>query len=119
MLQFCMKKLYFAKIAFFICLISIEYLATTSRHFEVVELSYDKLNHIFAFAVLFVLLSAFKLSFTCKVVILFLFGLQIEIVQSFLPFRSFSFYDILADIIGIFTGFLINNTIKKIYDKIF
>lgn len=103
----------FLKISFFITLISIEYLATTSRHFEVVEKSWDKLNHFFAFFVLYLLFSfGFKnLKALYKIFFLMMFGLQIELVQHFLPFREFSLLDIFADGVGVFMGYYLKKAL--------
>ena len=50
------------KFAFFTCLIVIEFLATTSREVAVNGLFWDKINHAFAFFVLFILANfAFKI----------------------------------------------------------
>ncbi len=102
-----MKRLF--RILFLITIIVIEFLATATKGVESITLGWDKLNHAFAFAVLYVLMSfSFKkLGTVYKVLLLFAFGLQIEIVQSFLPPREFSLFDIAADIVGIFFGFLI------------
>ena len=94
------------RVLFFIALVGVEYLATTSRHIPLVESLWDKFNHFFAFAVLYVLLSFgfVTLRFWHKAVLLLLFGMQIEIVQSFLPSRYFSLLDVVADSIGIVIG---------------
>jgi len=93
-----------------VILLVIEFLATATVGVESVTLGWDKLNHLFAFMVLYILMSlAFKdLGIVYKVLLLFAFGLQIEIVQSFLPPREFSYLDISADIAGILFGFLIS-----------
>ena len=94
------------KFAFFACLITIEFLATTSRQVVVNELFWDKINHAFAFFVLFILANfGFKIRKIWIIFWLIIFGLQIEIVQSFLPKREFSLLDIIADFIGICIGF--------------
>lgn len=112
---------FISKFMFFTCIIAIEYLATTSRHFEVVEKSWDKANHFLAFFILFLLLSfAYpKFKLTYKSILLLLFGLQIESVQHFLPFREFSFFDIFADGVGLGIGGFIYPYVKKWYDVIF
>jgi hypothetical protein len=43
--------------SFYICIIAIEYLATTTQTIKVVENSWDKANHFIAFMVLYILLS--------------------------------------------------------------
>ncbi|WP_347564838.1 VanZ family protein [Campylobacter mucosalis] len=60
-----------------------------------------------AFSVLYFLLNfAFKLEILTKISLLLVFGIQIEILQSFLPSREFSLIDIIADFIGILGGIL-------------
>ena len=94
---------------FFISLVIIEYLATTSREIEVVQNSWDKANHFIAFMVLFVLLSfGYRhLNLAKKIMILSLFAVQIEIVQYFIPCRSFSLLDIFADMVGVGIGYVV------------
>lgn len=69
----------------------------------------DKLYHFIAFMVFaFVYRLAFKQT---KIFLIFMFsialGAFIEIVQYYLPNRSFSFADLIADILGAFVGLLI------------
>ena len=94
------------RLYFFICLFSIEYLATTSIHIEVVEGMWDKSNHFIAFFTLYILFSfAFKnFALVKKAGALLLFGVQIEIVQQFIGRSAFSGLDILADCVGIVLG---------------
>jgi VanZ family protein len=79
-------------------------LATTPLEYSVVSGINDKLNHIFAFFIL-ALLADF--SFTEKkfsVVIfipLFCYGLTIETMQHFLPYRMFSLFDVAANAVGL------------------
>ena len=103
------KLQYVATIAFFICLIAIEYLATTTLQIKPLENSWDKANHFVAFLSLYVTLSfAYpKLDVFKKVTLLLAFGLQIEIVQYFLPNREFSLLDVVADGVGIALGVVI------------
>ncbi|QSZ41663.1 VanZ family protein [Sulfurimonas aquatica] len=110
----------FFKVALFICLIAIEYLATTTVHIEVVENLWDKANHFIAFFTLYILLTlAYKnLSLIIKVFYLLLFGVQIEIVQYFIPERYFSFLDVVADSIGILIGVMVMLFYKKVFSKI-
>lgn len=94
------------KIMFFVCLVSIEYLATTSVHISVVEGMWDKSNHFIAFFTLYVLLSISynQLSIVKKFLLLLLFGVQIELVQELIGRSRFSVLDIVADTIGITLG---------------
>lgn len=89
-----------------ITLLVIEFLATTTMRIEAVESVWDKANHFSAFFVLYVLLSFAYREFglVVKVVLLVAFGLQIEIVQSFIDGRYFSLLDVVADTIGVFIG---------------
>jgi len=95
--------------SFYICIIAIEYLATTTQTIEVIEHSWDKANHFVAFMVLYILLSfGYKyLSLIKKILILLTFAVQIEIVQYFIPGRDFSFLDIIADMVGLFIGWIL------------
>jgi VanZ family protein len=112
-----MKKiqyLYFKFKAFFITtflvsLAVIEYLAITPSPDNHLALGWDKLNHFFAFLVLYILLSLsfINMKMKIKVVFLLIFALHIEVIQYFTPSRSSSFADIVADIIGIFAGVFI------------
>ncbi|PID47371.1 MAG: teicoplanin resistance protein VanZ [Proteobacteria bacterium] len=110
-----MKNL--AKISFFTCIIIIEYLATTSNHMKLMENTWDKSNHLLAFFALYILFAfAFEKCLSkCKILALLTFGIQIECVQYFLPYRDFSFLDIFADGVGIFLGFLAIFPLKKIF----
>ena len=100
--------------AFFFTLCVIEYLATTTRHIVIVENMWDKSNHFLAFMTLFVLLSfAYqKLTTWQKVGLLFLYGIQIEIVQSFIPGRFFSLLDVVADMVGVGIGYILYRVLQ-------
>jgi len=100
---------------FYICLVSIEYLATTTREIKPLEHTWDKANHFIAFMTLYVLLSlAYRnLSVVIKIVLLLAFGMQIEIVQSFIPGRDFSGFDVVADSVGITIGIVVYYLYEK------
>lgn len=104
-----------SKILFIIALVAIEYLATTTIAIKPLEHSWDKANHFIAFFVLFSLLTYAHsyLSNYMKFYIIILFGIQIEIVQFFIPNRDFSLLDIFADSIGIFIAMLFLYFVKK------
>ena len=97
------------RVYFLICIVAISFLATTTIQIEVVESSWDKANHFVAFFTLYALLTfAYKnLNIVQKIALLVAFGLQIEIVQSFIDGRYFSLLDVLADSVGILLGILI------------
>tara|TARA_Y100000768_G_scaffold333685_1_gene273855 strand:- start:90 stop:440 length:351 start_codon:yes stop_codon:yes gene_type:complete len=48
-------------------------------------------------------------------VIVLAYGILIEIVQRFLPYRSFEYLDIFADFLGIIVGFMIIKILKNLY----
>ena len=50
-------------------------------------------------------------------VIVLAYGILIEIVQRFLPHRSFEYLDIFADFVGIIAGFIIIKILKNFYPK--
>ena len=106
-----LKSMNLSKISaafFFIFLIAIEYLALTPAQIKLIENSWDKANHFIAFAALYATLhfGFSRLNLGAKVAILLAYGIQIEIVQSFVPGRYFSLLDIVADGIGIVFGIL-------------
>jgi len=96
------------KVYLLICILAIEFLATTTIHIEVIESFWDKAKHFTAFFTLYILLSfAYRdLGLFPKVALLVAFGLQIEIVQSFIDGRYFSLLDVVADSVGILLGVL-------------
>jgi len=96
------------KIAFYFTLAVIEYLATTTVEIKLIESIWDKANHFSAFFVLYILLSLAytELTTRSKAVLLLLFGMQIEVVQSFIDGRYFSMLDVVADSVGILLGVL-------------
>ena len=104
---------------FFIFLISIEYLALTPAQIKLVENSWDKANHFIAFAALYVTLhfGFSRLNLGAKVAILLAYGIQIEIMQSFVPNRYFSLLDIVADGISIVFGILLSRILGRILDR--
>jgi hypothetical protein len=66
----------------------------------------DKINHIAAFVTLAVIMyRAYPQSFRKIAAYLSAYGIFIEIVQHFLPNRTFSFADFAADLIGIAFGY--------------
>jgi VanZ family protein len=85
-------------------LAAITFLATTRQEYPLVKDLSDKANHILAFYVLALLVDfSFpkeKLGFA-KVSALLTYGLLIEITQSFLPNRTASLLDLVANGVGI------------------
>lgn len=106
------------KVFFYLSVLIILYLATTTVEIKSLENSWDKLNHFFAFFVLYVLLSfSFKnLTITSKIIILTFYAFLIEIIQYFIPNRDFSLLDIFADFIGLIFAMLLLFFLKKLFN---
>ena len=111
------KQIFLYRILFCIAISIITYLATTEQSYPVISNFNDKFSHVFAFLVL-----AFLADFSFpeysynyyKITALFGYGVLIEIIQYFIPNRQFSFYDMLADLIGLMLYMLLLPVIKKI-----
>ena len=70
----------------------------------------DKINHFLAYAILslnFGFLSTKIRSYFIGIPFLIAYGLLIEFFQGFVPGRDPSFYDALANSVGVFLGFFI------------
>jgi VanZ family protein len=97
-------------------------LATTTLGYPVVSGINDKLNHIFAFFVLS-LLADFSFPenrfFPTIFFLLMSYGLSIETIQYFLPYRMFSLFDVAGDAIGIILYRISLPLVKKSTDTIF
>ena len=92
------------RIAFAVTLVVVSYLAVTPKEHTVSLLVSDKLNHMAAFLVLAGLLdfSFPRVEFNItKAGTLLGYGLLIEVVQYFLPFREFSLLDLAVDALGL------------------
>lgn len=98
-----------ARACFAVCLISVSYLALMPvEHLPTVS-TWDKANHFVAF---FVLTNLLYLCFAKHplinvVVWLTAYGLLLELLQGLSNFRVFSYFDLLADVIGISAGLAI------------
>ncbi len=86
-------------------LIVISFLATTSSSVPVVENINDKVEHVIAFYAL-ALLADFSFPRTnfgrAKALSIIVYGFAIETTQYFLPYRTFSLFDLGADAAGLF-----------------
>jgi VanZ family protein len=101
------------------CLIAITWLAFTERPPKLTEATWDKLNHVFAFAVLSICAwrSVPRISQWWRIIGLLVYGIGIEVVQGTLPHRSASGLDILADTIGLMIGESCRWLISKLTDQ--
>jgi VanZ family protein len=82
----------------------ITHLATTPQQYPVFKHVWDKASHIAAFYVLALLID-FSFPKTnlgvSKIIVLLTYGVLIEVIQSFIPNRTPSLLDLVADGIGI------------------
>jgi VanZ family protein len=77
----------------------------------------DKILHFLCFAYLTIIFKFARFTdqdFWVYVIVLG-YGILIEIVQMYIPYRSFEFFDILADLIGIFCASLLIKLAKDFY----
>jgi len=79
----------------------------------------DKLLHLFCFLYLTIIswLSRIIYKELWLYVIVLAYGILIEIVQIYIPYRSFEFLDIFADFLGILAGIFFINFFKDLYPK--
>jgi VanZ family protein len=93
-----------ARIGLVVAVAAISWLATTDSAVPGLEHSSDKANHAVAFLVVSLLADR---SFPetrfgiAKILAVLAFGVAIEVVQYFLPYRDASFLDVVADAAGI------------------
>ncbi len=90
---------------FLLTTVTVFYMAVTSEGVSLFATPYeDKINHFMAFFTLSLLLNRSSSKYDARirnVTALLLFGIFIEFVQSFLPYREASVYDVIADLGGI------------------
>ena len=77
----------------------------------------DKLLHFFCFLYLTILswLSRIISTELWLYVIVLAYGILIEIIQIYIPYRSFEFLDIFADFLGILGGIILIKIFKNFY----
>ena len=99
------RYVWFYRILLLLLFLVISYLAFTPRRFPIIERTWDKLDH---FAAFFALALATDFSFPrlkygiVKILPLLAYGVLIEIIQHFLPYRDFDLRDVVADAVGLF-----------------
>lgn len=79
---------------------------------------WDKAAHTLAFAALMLLCAvAYRQRFSLAIIamMLFIFGVGIEIVQYMLPYREFSLLDMLANSLGILLAFPLIVPVEKLF----
>ena len=105
------------RITLVVALITILHLATTQLDYPIAEDMNDKVSHILAFYVL-----AFLVDFAfpknrfgiSKVLFLISYGLIIEFIQYFIPYRMCSLYDVAADCVGLILYTISLPALKKV-----
>lgn len=97
-------------------IVSICWLAFTELSLPRLSSGHDKLNHLFAFAILALLFDySFPLKTKSLIATLLGFGIFIELIQATIPSRSTSYWDIVADLIGITSYLIIQPLRAKIH----
>lgn len=100
----------FSLLTFIFCLSTITILSLVPPKSGVEMANNDKLYHFAAYAILsfnfcFILIQ--KLHFLVGIFLLIFYGILIEFFQGFVPGRNPSFYDALANSVGVLIGFLL------------
>ena len=106
-----------SRVLLVLSILVISYLATTEINSSSQSLIYDKLLHFLCFAYLTIIFKFTQFidqDFWLYVIVL-AYGILIEIVQMFLPYRSFELLDIFADFMGILCSGLLFKLVKKFY----
>ncbi len=104
-----------AVILFYISLMGAFILSVLPSSPPGLEKVWDKANHALAFIVIAYLgFVAYRDSLVRLSLLVMLFGISIEVVQSFVPWREFSFLDMLADFIGILLGLILFFLVRMI-----
>ena len=93
------------------------YFAFSNIEDTIVDELNDKFSHVLAFATL-AFLADFAFSHRSfdlhKIAALLLLGMLIEAVQHFIPYRTASFFDVLADSIGIAAYYLARPIVRQV-----
>ena len=104
---------------FFISIILIFYLslipASELKFFSVLSFIGDKISHglIFFYISILGMFCDFKIKYYIFMAIIFSFGLTIEIIHYFHPYRYFEWADLLANFLGIILARTIYKTFQK------
>ena len=108
-----------ARGTFFLSIILIFYLslipASELELFNALSFIEDKVSHgvIFFYIAILGMFCNFKIKNHILMAIIFSFGLTIEIIHYFHPYRYFEWADLLANFIGIIIGLTIYKTLQK------
>ena len=103
---------------FWLCMLVISWLVVAPQNELPPVRLWDKAAHALAFAALMLLCAMAyrrRLSLARIAILLFIFGVGIEIVQYLLPYREFSVLDMLANSVGILLAFPFITPIEKLF----
>ena len=106
-----------SRVLLVLSILAISYLATTEINSSSQSLIDDKLLHFLCFAYLTIIFKFTRFidqDFWLYVIVL-AYGILIEIVQMYLPYRSFEFLDIFADFMGILCAGVLLKLAKNMY----
>lgn len=104
-----------SRIGFYLSIVAISYLSVATLEQPAISTGWDKANHFIAF---FVLLALFDYAHATlslwkyQLPLLTAYGLLIEIVQLYLPYRMFSFADVAADVLGLICYVVLRRPIR-------
>lgn len=102
------------KIQFYTILIIFTYLGLTNNASELTEAVNDLILHFAGYVVLIISALLIYDKYHVKIfILLFIYSVMIEIIQYFLPYRTFSGLDILANLTGLITGTILWVGFKK------
>ncbi|MBL1265777.1 VanZ family protein [Methylomicrobium sp. RS1] len=104
----------FWRFTFWTCIGTVMFLALMPNDTDMPSLGWDKLNHFFAFAVMFIL---GRLAYPKRkrelLGGLFGYGVLIEFMQTLTPDRFMEVVDVVADCLGIVTGAAMDGLFRK------
>jgi len=99
-----------AQVMFYLALIAISWLALSMQSAPTITTGWDKSNHLLAFFTLYLLLDfAYPLGDARKIVLLLLYGVLLECVQGVIPWRAFSLLDLVADLGGLLSYWIVRS----------
>ena len=108
-----------SRVLLVLSILAISFLATTETNPSSQSLIDDKFLHFLCFAYLTIIFKFTQFidqDFWLYVIVL-AYGILIEIVQIYIPYRSFEFLDIFADLLGVLAGSFFIKFFKDLYPK--
>lgn len=107
------------RIGLVLLLLAIAYLSLTPT--TTISVGNDKIGHFIAYGVLMINIGLVTLpkmkSFRIGIIFAICYGMLMEIGQYFVPGRTFSFYDMIANVSGVTLGILISILFAKRIQK--